>query len=599
MKKRRDEQQEIEEQLRENIRRILQNEALPEGDRPRPLSGEETPRRDLEYESGPRLMPGMENRGIGSRIVEEETAPGEPDTEEDPGDLPEDGSVEDLPGSYRASLRYEEEAGGEAEGEDGQRSRAYHAKRERRERWPYLFISIAFGLIFLLLIGHLVYFNLVLKDEILNSPYNTRQNLQAEHVRRGSILSADGATLARTETDEDGHEERVYPYASVFAHVVGFASHGKSGIESVANYQLLSSHTNLIDQVINDFRNKKNEGDSVVTTLRADLQESAYYALGDFRGAVIAMNPRTGAIYAMVSKPDFDPNTISQVWDEMVSDSSNSQLVNRATQGLYPPGSTFKIITALAYYRKHHTFEGFTYDCTGEFRIEDSTVHCYKGAVHGVEDFTEAFAHSCNTAFSTIGLELGEAPLSAAAKSVLFGETMPIDLYSSRSRWSLSASDDDVMLVQTAFGQGKTLMTPFHLALIASAIANDGVLMKPYLIDHVISPTGEEVSRTKETVYRTLFTADEAEALTGIMEAVVEEGSASLLSEEGFRAAGKTGSAEYLKSDGSTGTHSWFVGFDQPGDPNLVIAVIAEDGGAGSSTAVPIAAEVLRSYYAA
>ena len=153
------------------------------------------------------------------------------------------------------------------------------------------------------------------------------------------------------------------------------------------------------------------------------------------------------------------------------------------------------------------------------------------------------------------------------------------------------------MLVQTAFGQGKTLVTPFHMALIVSAIANKGVLMNPYLIERVENSSGKTVSQAKPSVYRTLFTGEEAAALTDLMVAVVEEGSASELSWLGIPAAGKTGSAEYVRKDGTIGTHSWFVGFMHPDDPDLVIAVIAEDGGAGSTTAVPIASSILEAFY--
>ena len=561
MRRKRHSEQDIERELGEDVRRIMEGEKL----------------RDVGEEDGPSLYPGMEDAGIGSSVDDEtqvfDTSRRVFYTDESFLPIPDE-------------EEWEEEGD-----EDSDRSAG------KRSRGPYLFISIAFGLLFLLLAAHLIYFNLRMKDEILASPYNKRQNAQSQLVRRGKILSKDGATLARTDVYEGGTEERVYPYANVFAHVVGFVSNGKSGVESFANYQLMTSHANIIDQMINEFLKKKNDGDTVVTTLNAGLQEAAYYALGDYRGAVVVLNPQTGEIMAMVSKPNFDPNTLADIWDEMVSDPTRSNLVNRATQGLYPPGSTFKIATALAYYRKYHSFEGFSYDCMGEFTIDDYTVHCYKGTVHGQEDLRGAFAHSCNTAFSQIGLMLGNSALTATAKSLLFDVKLPSELLSSSSRWALTNESDEIELVQTAFGQGKTLVTPYHMALIVSAIANDGVLMNPYLIDHVETATGELVSKTKQSRYKTLLNPEEAEALSKLMEAVVEEGSANELAGRSYRVAGKTGSAEYTRSDGSTGTHSWFVGFTNPDNPDLVIAVIAEDGGAGSSTAVPIASEILRQYY--
>jgi peptidoglycan glycosyltransferase len=281
----------------------------------------------------------------------------------------------------------------------------------------------------------------------------------------------------------------------------------------------------------------------------------------------------------------------------MVSDSSNSQLLNRATQGLYPPGSTFKIVTTLAYMRSKHNLDKFRYDCTGIFEIGNTTVHCYKDAVHGEEDFKYAFAHSCNTAFAQIGLDTGAKALGDTAEKLLIGKELPSDLYASKSRYSLTEQSGEAELVQTAFGQGKTLVTPYQMALIVAAIANDGVLMKPYLIDHAVTPTGKILNQTKPSKYTTLMTKSETQVLKQLMKAVVDDGSASALSGRSYEVAGKTGSAEFTKSDGTVGTHSWFVGYTGGDNPDLVISVLAENGGAGSSTAVPIAERILDSWY--
>ena len=533
------------------------------------LDGRGVARRELDSEAGPDIFPGMEDAGIGA-----------------------------VPYAYGEDVYTEEMYAGDPGRErrpvpDGGKPRA-----GKRGRGPYLFISYAFMLLFLLLLGQIVYFNLKLKDGILNSPYNRRQNALAEYITRGEIRSHDGAVLAKTVTDEEGNETRVYPYANEYAHAVGFATYGKSGVEAAANYQLMTSHANIIDGVINDLRGRKNPGDNVITTLDSRLQDISYSALGDFRGAVIVMNPKTGAIYAMVAKPNFDPNTLAETWDEMVSDASNSQLLNRATQGLYPPGSTFKMVTSLAYFRRYHDFSRFHYECTGEYEVGSIKVHCFKGTVHGEEDYTAAFARSCNTAFSQIGLDLGASALTRTADSLLFGESLPSDIPASKSRWSLTNDSGDAEVVQTAFGQGKTLVTPYHMALIVSAVANDGVLMKPRLIDHVENASGMTLTKTRPARYRQLLTASEASALRNLMTAVVTDGSASALYGRGYEVAGKTGSAEYVTSEGNIGTHSWFVGFTGGDDPDLAIAVLAEDGGAGSSTAVPIAGEILDTYYA-
>lgn len=189
------------------------------------------------------------------------------------------------------------------------------------------------------MMGYFAYFQFVKSEDFINSPYNKRQDLFARKVTRGEIISADGRILAETITDTDGTETRYYPYANMFAHVVGFSTNGKSGLESIANFNLLRSHTMTLEKVVNELQGEKNIGDNVVTTLNYDLQDTAYEALGKYDGAIVVMEPSTGKILAMVSKPDYDPNNIAEDWDELTAeDSESSVLLNRATQGLYPPG---------------------------------------------------------------------------------------------------------------------------------------------------------------------------------------------------------------------------------------------------------------------
>ena len=249
----------------------------------------------------------------------------------------------------------------------------------------------------------MVYFELEKKDSIINSPYNTRQDQFEDRVVRGSILSADGQTLAYTQVNEDETETRIYPFNNLFAHIVGYDSNGKNGLESLANFELMTSHDGYVKQVKNEMQETKNQGDNVVTTLNTSLQQTAYDALGDNQGAVVVMDPKSGAVLAMVSKPDFNPNTVSQDWDYLTSDSSNSSLLNRATQGAYPPGSVFKIVTTLAYLRSENgNLDNFTYTCDGSITVDDHTISCYDGEEHGTEDFETAFAKSCNSAFAEI-----------------------------------------------------------------------------------------------------------------------------------------------------------------------------------------------------
>ena len=470
-------------------------------------------------------------------------------------------------------------------------------KLKRPVNREYTIVSYFFVLIFLSLAGYMVYFNAVEREDVISSPYNTRQNQFQERILRGSLISADGQVLARTDTDGEGNETRVYPFANMYAHVVGYDAKGKSGLESLANFSLMTSHNNYVDQVKNEIMENKNPGDNVVLTLNHTLQQVAYNALGSYQGAVVVMNPQTGAVLASVSKPDFNPNTVDSDWEILVNDSANSSLLNRATQGAYPPGSIFKVVDALAYLREHGTIDGFQYTCNGKITVDGHTIPCFGGEVHGTEDFTTAFAESCNTAFTQMGLDLGKTALTSAAESLLFNAKLPVALDYNKSKFDLGENPGNPLLMQTSIGQGNTLVSPMHMVLITSAIANKGKLMEPYYIDHVETASGRTVETTKPKVYKELMTESEAQVLKNLMAEVVTRGTGTQLSGETYSAAGKTGSAEYYGSDGSIKTHSWFIGFSNVENPDLAVAVIAEGAGTGSKVAVPVAHEIFNAYY--
>ena len=456
-------------------------------------------------------------------------------------------------------------------------------------------ITYLFTGMFLLLIGYFICFQVFRGEEVINNAYNPRLDLYAEHVIRGDIVSADGEVLATTSVSEDGTQTRVYPYGRMFAHVVGYTCSGKSGIESDANFQMLRSHSFFLTQIINNIRDEKNQGDTVVTTLDYDVQEAAYNALGDYDGAVIVLEVSTGKVLAMVSKPDYDPNTLEENWDSIVSDEDSSALVNRATQGLYPPGSTFKIVTALEYLMENGVDSDFSIDCSGSTEVSSTTIHCYGNTAHGSEDLAAAFAKSCNVAFSTIGLELDLNSFSDLCEDLLFNKTLPTAFTAGKSSFTLDSDSDTSLIMQTSIGQGETLVTPIHMAMIAAAICNDGVLMEPYVIDSIENDGGVTVDEYSPAKYGTLIPEEYAQALQELMENVVSSGTASALSGQSYSAAGKTGSAQYSSSDDS---HAWFVGYaSKDGYEDIAIAVVVEDGGSGSSAAVPIAKKVFDVYF--
>ena len=440
-----------------------------------------------------------------------------------------------------------------------------------------------------------VYAN-VHRESMLSNSYNSHQAILARQNSRGSIYSSSGEILADTELDSNGKEVRKYPYASLFAHAVGYASNGRSGLEAAANYYLINSHATMSDKITNEAKGYKYPGDSVYSTFDIDLQKTASDSLGVYKGAVIVTEPSTGRILAMVSKPDFDPNTVADEWDSLTADTDSSVLLNRTTQGLYPPGSTFKIMTALEYIRENpDSYNNYSFDCTGHFTHGDDRISCYHGSVHGKVSFADSFAKSCNCSFANIGLKLNRNSFGNTLSELLFNKNLPLDYNYSKSRIDMNSSISDSDMMQAAIGQGRTQMTPVHLNMITDVIANKGILMKPYAIDRVVTSEGTKVKEMQPEEYGQLMTEDESAKLTSLMEKVVEEGTGKKLRDAGYTAAGKTGSAEYDNVKGDS--HAWFTGFAPAQNPEICVTVIIEGAGSGGDYAVPIAKRIFDRYF--
>ena len=442
--------------------------------------------------------------------------------------------------------------------------------------------------------GYIVYFNVVKSKEIINSPYNVRLDSMADRVVRGKILDSEGEVLAETVVNSDGSEIRRYPYGDLYAHVVGYDSHGKSGLESTENFNLLSSHAFFVERLVNTVQEKKNVGDNVITTLNTELQKVAYNALGSYKGAVIVTEASTGKVLAMVSKPTFNPNKILDNWDYLVN-SEKSELLNRATQGSYAPGSVFKIVTALEYIRENRNYDGYSYECEGAITYEGTTIHCAKNTVHGEEDLKSAFANSCNSAFSDMGLSLSIGSYMNTAEDLLFNSKLPSILPYSKSKFVLERKSESSEIMMTAMGQGKTQMSPYHMTLITAAIANGGVVMEPYLVDEIVNYTGSTVAKNYPNRYKRLMTTSEAAKLKEYMTEVVASGTGYALNNANYTVAGKTGTAEY--SSDKEKSHSWFTGFSNVDNPELVITVIVESADNSGMSAVTVAKKVLNAYY--
>ena len=434
------------------------------------------------------------------------------------------------------------------------------------------------------------------QQELINNSYNGRQEIFAAQNTRGSIFAAGGQVLAETQTDADGNERRVYPYDNLFAHAVGYATNGRFGVEAAANYYLINSNAKLSDKVASDVAGSKYPGDSVVTTLDVGLQEVAAKSLGVYKGAIIVSEPSTGRILAMVSKPDFNPNEIDTLWDGLIQDKESTVLLNRVTQGLYPPGSTFKIVTALEYIRENPDSYGqYSYQCNGRYSSGQDTINCYHGSVHGHEDFTRSFAKSCNASFANIGMTLDRTRWGQTLDGLLFNQELPVSFAYNKSKLVVNADTSDSDILQASIGQGTTQITPLHLNMITCAIANGGTAMKPYLVDHVKNNEGTVIKQFSPDSYKELLTQTEAAVLTELMTAVVESGTGTKLAGLTYTAAGKTGSAEF--NNVKTDSHAWFTGFAPAQEPEVCVTIIIEGAGSGGDYAVPIAKRIFDEYF--
>lgn len=467
--------------------------------------------------------------------------------------------------------------------------------KKKKSNKEFAFISYFFLVLFCGMLVYFIYFQMTGKEEYISSPYNGLQDLYAAHVVRGDILSADGEVLAASSVDENGVETRNYPYDNLFAHVVGYSENGKAGLEKQENYSLLSSHQFIANQIFSEIQGEKTKGDSLYTTLDVKLQQAAYDALGNYDGAVVIMEPSTGRILSMVSKPDFNPNSVVEDWEEINAEGS-SVLYNRATQGKYTPGSVFKIVTALEYYRENpDCYEEFSFDCKSSYTADGRTIHCASRKSHGQENLIEAFGNSCNAAFASMSLELDKEKWNETGNSLLFGQELPIDFPYSISSFAISEEASDSFTMEVGIGQGTTTVSPLHMLLISSAVCNKGVLMEPYLVDYSKSADGDIIEKHEETEYGSLMTEKEAEVLESFMRQTILDGTATRLNSSKYEAYGKTGTAQV--SDTEDTTNSWFTGYIKvDGKPDLAIAVVVEDSNSGSKYAVPVAQKIFESY---
>ncbi len=419
--------------------------------------------------------------------------------------------------------------------------------------------------------------------------YNRRIEATEKSVLKGQILASDGTILAGSILGEDGVVYRLYPHGEAAVFVTGRTTMGRTGAEAKYWQELYSVDIPLWRKWKKKASGEVLEGNSLVTTLDINLQEAAYEAMDGYAGALGVMEVSTGRLLAFVSTPSYDPNELSVQWEEMM-ESTQAPLFNRMTNGLYPPGSVFKIVTTIAYLRQHDASE-FCYTCEGTGRFRNTTVHCNNETAHGTQTLKEAFANSCNTAYAYMAEQISNEDFMAVAEELGFGMVWAGIPGYQESELNINEETPDAVRVQTSFGQGKTLVTPLQQLMLTSAIANGGVLMLPYLAEQLVNCEGKTVEQYSSAGEQVLMSEETAALLKEYMVAASAD-KMQEFSERGITVAGKTGSAE-----AGTGTHSWYVCFAPAQNPEIAIVVLMENAGTGSRYAVPAAKKLLEVYF--
>ena len=475
-------------------------------------------------------------------------------------------------------------------------------------------VLLAGFLVVALALGYWQFFR---QDELLARSTNPRIAEEARRVVRGRIIDRTGKALAENVPTPDGASERTYPFGGA-AQVVGYHSErfGNSGVEARYDEYLSGTRSaDPVDRTIAALLHRPTVGSDIVLTLDARIQQAATEALGGAPGAIVALDPKTGAVLAMASAPTFDPGQIDERWEALLSDGA-FPLVNRAIQSTYTPGSTFKLVTAAAAIDLNLIDPRAKFRCVDPMQIDGLTVDCKNHAHLANVDFREAFAWSCNRTFALTGLELGTERLALAdglrapfpwssgigrsaqrleeyAQRFWLAKSVPFDLPVEPGQLKGTGEWYPSLLAQTSFGQGELAATPLQMALAAATIANGGAVPAPYLASEARSPNG--ATTTLKGGGGTLgqaISSRAAQTLNEMMVLSVDTAWARPAAIPGVKVAGKTGTAE-AGAAGST-PHSWFIGYAPADDPRVAIAVIMEHKGSGTDFATPAAKMVLQ-----
>lgn len=472
-------------------------------------------------------------------------------------------------------------------------------------------VLVVYLVLIIALISYIAYFQLFKAPTIAVKPENKRLWAKRNEVLRGTIYDRNKNPLTASSRNNLLTQNREYKGGALYSHVLGYVNpkYGITGLENKYDNELTNSKSLTLQSFLKSLnvmeafknRNKKEEkvGNSLITSLDDKVQRAAFDALGDNKGSIVVLNPKTGEILAMVSKPAFDPNNLDEVMKKANSQSyEESPLLNRAVSGMYPPGSTFKIITLTSAIENISGVTNRTFNDNGKivFNSKQSLSNLH-GNAYGSISLKEALAVSSNVVFGGLALELGNDKLKATAEKYGFNKNLPSDgIIMEDSEFPQLKSYEKGSIAQSGIGQSKVLATPIQMALVASTVANNGIMMEPKLVNEVVNKDGELVRKIPSTAISTVISQDVSNIIKSYMKNLVDE----RINRDwgvfrGTNAAGKTGTADYQLPNGRDAEpHSWFIGFAPADNPQVAVAVIVENGGAGGGIAAQTAGKVIR-----
>lgn len=477
-------------------------------------------------------------------------------------------------------------------------------------------VMVVFLFCFVALISYIAYFQLFTANTLATDSGNQRLWAKRNEVLRGTIYDRNKNALTKSERVDALTQKRTYVDGDLYVHALGYVDPKYSlvGLEKsydneLSTYSKLSNNfLNLtkdfsIDKLKTMFQNRKEDevkiGNGLITTLDPKIQRAAYDALGDRKGAVVALNPKTGEVLAMVSRPTYNPNDLDNAMKAANEGSSeNSPLINRAISGKYPPGSTFKTVTLSSALENIPGVTNRTFNDTGKIVFNDKqSLSNDNGEAYGTIDLKEGFRVSSNFVFGTLAMELGNDKLKETAEKYGFNNTIESDGFViNQSQFPKITKAEIGNIAQSGIGQSSILATPMQMALVSSTIANNGKMMKPRLVNQIVDKDGNVLKTIDATAIKQVISANNAAIIKDYMKNYVDSRvNSSWGFFQGLDAAGKTGTADYnLKNGESAKPHSWFIGFAPANNPKVAVAVIVENGGYGASAAAPVAAKVMR-----